>query len=115
LTIESLMMRGPSTLLDTVATTTGSEPIGFACYSRMADSTRWHAADVVRLIGWGCICTAVVLVLPAIGEGGGASHEPGSDTIRTLLFERGYGLAAVVIALVGVLVLGVGKLVPDRT
>jgi hypothetical protein len=41
----------------------------------------------------------------AIGAGGGASHEPGSDTIRAMIFERGYGRIALAVAGLGVAVL----------
>lgn len=80
----------------------------------MDDPTRWHATDVLRMIGWGCLFLAVVLVFPTVGIGGGASHEPGSDTIRALSHERSYGLAAGASAVLGVVLLSIGKLAIRR-
>lgn len=75
---------------------------------------RWTLAEILGLAGWALISTGVILVFPTVGVGGGASHEPGSDTIRGLLFERGYGLAALVIGGIGILVLIASKLVARR-
>ncbi len=76
----------------------------------MDDPTRWQAADVLRIVGWGCLFLALVLVFPAVGVGGGASHEPGSNIVRALSHERSYGLAAGASAVLGVVLLGIGKL-----
>ena len=76
----------------------------------MDDPTRWQAADVLRIAGWGCVFLAIVLVFPAVGVGSGASHEPGSDTIRALSHERSYGLAAGASAVLGLVLLAVAKL-----
>ena len=61
---------------------------------------------VAQLVGWGLILFGIVFVFGGfVGEGGGAGHEPGTDTIRTLIFERGVGQAALAAASLGVIVL----------
>jgi hypothetical protein len=61
---------------------------------------------VAQLVGWGLIIFGIIFVFGGfVGEGGGAGHEPGADTIRTLIFERGVGHAALAAAALGVVVL----------
>ncbi len=70
----------------------------------------WRVGDVLRIVGWGCLFLGVVLVFPTVGIGGGASHEPGSDTIRAMSHERSYGLAAAASAALGGILVVIGKL-----
>ena len=72
---------------------------------------RWTARSILQLIGWGCIFTAFVLIFPTIGQGSGASHEPGSDTIRGLVFQSSFGLAMLIMIGLGVIVLVVSAFV----
>jgi hypothetical protein len=66
----------------------------------------WTARSVVQIVGWGLVFLAVVLVFGGfVGEAGGASHEPGSDTMRGLIFDRSLGHAALVMVAVGVVTL----------
>ena len=61
---------------------------------------------VAQLVGWGLIFFGIVFAFGGfVGEGGGAGHEPGTDTIRTLIFERGVGHAALAAAALGAVVL----------
>jgi len=69
-------------------------------------NSEWTARVVAQLVGWGLIFFGVVFVFGGfVGEGAGAGHEPGSDTIRTLIFQRAVGHAAVAAAALGVVVL----------
>jgi hypothetical protein len=71
--------------------------------------------SIVQLVGWASIIFGAVLVTGGlVGEGGGAAYEPGADTVRTLIFERGVGHAALGMACVGALLLVVSLVLPKR-
>jgi hypothetical protein len=74
---------------------------------------RWTLGDIVRLVGWGCIFTAGVLIFPAVGAGTGESHEPGSDTSRWLSLENGFLVAMLVVAGIGLVFVAVSRFVPS--
>jgi hypothetical protein len=61
---------------------------------------------IVQIVGWALICFGVVFVFGGfVGQGGGAAQEPGADTMRALIFERGVGQAALASVMLGVVVL----------
>jgi hypothetical protein len=76
----------------------------------------WAPRSIAQLVGWGLVILGVVLVTGGmVGEGGGASHEPGSDTVRLLIFDSGMGRAALGIAGLGLVALFAGMFMPgDR-
>jgi hypothetical protein len=55
----------------------------------------WTARQIAQVIGWGLMFFGVIFLFGGfVGEGGGASQEPGSDTIRAMIFDRGAGRIA---------------------
>jgi hypothetical protein len=76
-------------------------------YDPIVRSREWTARAVAQLVGWGSIIFGIVFVFGGfVGEGGGAGHEPGTDTVRTLIFEKGVGhLALAATGLGGVVLL----------
>lgn len=83
---------------------------GVLSLSEMDFPTRWSAWDFLRIAGWGCVFVAAALLSPCVGDGGGASREPGSDTVRALSFESGTFTGAVVLSAIGIAILAVGWL-----
>jgi hypothetical protein len=66
----------------------------------------WSPRSIAQLVGWALIILGFVLVTGAcVGQGSGAGHEPGSDTIRTLIFEKNVGRAALGFTGLGLLAL----------
>lgn len=76
----------------------------------------WAPRSIAQLVGWALIIFGVVLVSGGlVGEGSGAGHEPGSDTIRLLIFDKSIGRAALGLAGLGLVALFVSLLMPgDR-
>jgi len=66
----------------------------------------WSPKSIAQLVGWGLLAFAFVMLFGAfVGDGAGASHEPGSNTIRSLMFEKNVGRVALGLAAGGVLAL----------
>ena len=80
----------------------------------MSNTDRWGAKAILQLIGWGCIVVALVLIFPAVGQGGGAGHEPGSKGIPAIIFESDVGIAVLLLASTGLVVLLASSLVRSR-
>ena len=74
----------------------------------------WGAKEILQLIGWGCIVVAIVLIFPVVGQGGGAGHEPGSKGIRAIIFESDVGIAVLILASTGVVILLASSLLRSR-
>lgn len=66
--------------------------------------SEWSPKSIAQLVGWALIIFSIVLVFGGvIGQGGGASHEPGSDSIRALIFEESVGQVSLAVAGLGLL------------
>jgi MtfA peptidase len=76
------------------------------------DPPEWHFRELLRVVAWSCIFVAMFLLLPCTGSEGGQSHEPGADTVAALSFTHGAGLAALILAGSGLVVLA-GSYIPD--
>ena len=74
----------------------------------------WCAKEIAELVGWTCIVLAVVLIFPTVGSADNSGHEPGSSTIRNLVFRSDFGLAILILGSAGVITVLASQLLPER-